>query len=64
MSGDQSKTTPSQPLPPAQWSVREEGNKVIIEFTLRDNYEAIEFCEVVAAGMNQGRLEFEFDHAK
>ena len=54
--------TPNTTLPPVEWTVREEGNKVIVEFVLRDNYEAIELCEIVAEGMREGYLELEFEH--
>ena len=46
---------------PFRWSVREDGNTVIVEFFCRDNYEAIELAEVIAEGMRTGSLEFEFD---
>lgn len=46
----------------ARWSVREEGNLVIVEFTLRDNYEAILLCEVIADGMRDGYLEIKFEN--
>lgn len=46
--------------PPVKWSVREEGNKVILEWELRDAYEAIELAEVIAEGMREGYLELEF----
>lgn len=42
------------------WTVREEGNKVIVEITCRDNYEAIELAEVIAEGIKEGHLEMEF----
>lgn len=45
-----------------EWSVREDGNKVIVEFTLRHNYEAIELAEVIAAGMRSGELTLEFEN--
>jgi hypothetical protein len=43
-----------------RWSVREEGNVVIIEITCRDNYEAIELGEVIGQGMALGSLTLEF----
>ena len=53
----------SEEAPSATWTVREEGNKVIIEVTLADAYHAIALCEVVAAGMRSGKLELEFEGA-
>ena len=47
---------------PLRWSVREDGNKVIIEFTCRDNYEAILLGETIGDGMRSGSLEIEFEH--
>ncbi|HXE08417.1 MAG TPA: hypothetical protein VN612_10995 [Acidobacteriaceae bacterium] len=43
------------------WSVREEGNAVILEFGCRDNYEAIELAEVLALAIGEGHLEMEFE---
>lgn len=45
-----------------RWRVREEGNRVIIEFTCRDNYDAIELAEIVAKGMAEGELTLEFGY--
>ena len=45
---------------PVRWSVREEGNRVILEWMLRDNYEAIELAEVIAEGIREGELTLEF----
>jgi hypothetical protein len=53
---DEHKTTR-----PVRWSVREEGNTVIVEVECRDDYQAIELCEVIAAGIREGHLELEFE---
>lgn len=42
-----------------KWSVREDGNKVIIEFSCRDAYEAIEFAEICSMGLREGELTLE-----
>lgn len=44
------------PAPEPIWTVREEENTVIVEITVRDNYEAIHLCEVIASGIRAGGL--------
>ena len=41
------------------WSVREDGSRVTIEFECHDAYEAIELAEVCAAGFREGELTIE-----
>jgi hypothetical protein len=48
--------------PPVRWAVREDGNTVILEITCRDNYEAIELAEVIAAGIGSGGFTLEFEN--
>jgi hypothetical protein len=48
-------------LVPMRWNVREDGNRVIVEFICRDNYEAIELGEIIALGMSEGEITFEFE---
>ena len=42
-----------------KWGVIEDGNRVLIEFICRDNYEAIEMAEVCADGLADGELTIE-----
>jgi len=44
------------------WGVREEGNRVIIEFDCHDAYEAIELAEICAAGLSEGELTIEVEN--
>jgi hypothetical protein len=43
-----------------QVTVRKDGNCVIIEVTCPDNYDAIQLCEVLAAGVRNGGFRLEF----
>lgn len=53
---EQKTTDPSH----RQVTVREDGNRVIIEVTCPDSYDAIELCEALAAGIRDGGFRLEF----
>lgn len=44
-----------------RWRIFEDGNCVILEVDFCDNYAAIEFSEILARGISEGRIELEFD---
>jgi hypothetical protein len=47
---------------PTEVRVREpEGNVVIVEFVCRDAYEAIEFAEILSAGIDEGGFSLDFE---